>query len=289
MKLESYKNLFKGINKKLNNFNFILFLENIRNFKTEDLKNLNYRRLLYDLRNSKYLKPSLGLSGAFLLTTFFLIPAFETITSTIKKAKEYKDESINLPNKISELKEKSLQFEEIKTKMNDINSSFLNKEQIIFIAQLLNETAKKTDVIINSFSPLIRSDSSKLCKTNTFQKKSQKFKSVKKKSRLKTKGLITDNFFEVTFLSDYLNIIEFLKEIQLYDVVVIPYCLEVNSQQKSTGLISEKIEDQNLLIIPLNKKGKPTISYEEIDNFNLNTDLVNVETRVVFKIPSLNN
>ena len=66
--------------------------------------------------------------------------------------------------KISELKNKSFKFEEIKTKMTEINTSFIRKEQIIFIAQLLNETAKTTDVDINSFSPIFRSENSKLCK-----------------------------------------------------------------------------------------------------------------------------
>ena len=142
-----------------------------------------------------------------------------------------------MPNKISDLKNQSLKFKEIKNKMASINSSFIGNDQIIFIIQLLNETAKKTDVKINSFSPILRPESSKLCKISTFQKKSKKFKSVKK-SQLQKKGLLADNYFEVTFKSDYLDIVEFLKEIQLFDVNVIPLCIEVNSQQASIKTIS---------------------------------------------------
>ncbi len=147
---------------------------------------------------------------------------------------------------------------------------------------------KKTNVNLNSFSPIFRSDSSKLCKTSTYQKKSKNFKSAKKKSSLAKKGSLNDNYFEATFKSDYLDIVEFLKEVQLYDVMVVPICLEINSQQELALSSSEKSKDKDSIIIPLNKKGVPLISYDEINNINKNPDLGEVDTKIVFKIPSLN-
>ena len=170
--------------------------------------------------------------------------------------------------------------------MDKINSSFIRNDQIIFMVQLLNETAKTTNVKINSFTPILRPESSKLCKVSSFQKKSKKFKSVKKPQLLK-KGLLADNYFEVTFKSDYLDIVEFLKEIQLYDVNVIPLCIEVNSQQKSTS-ISEKNNEYDSLIIPLSKGGKPLISQDDVDKINVTSESGNVETKLVLKIPSFN-
>ena len=287
MVFKDYKNLFKGFTKKLNEFDLNLFLENIKNLKIDDLKNINYTRLLYDVRNSQYLKPTLGILSASLLTIFLLAPAIETISSSHKKAKKYKFESKNLPSKIDELKNKSLKFEEIKTKMIEIDSSFIKNEQIIFISQLLNETSKKTNVNINSFSPIFRAESSKLCKTSTFQKKSKTFKSLKNKTKLVKKGSLKDNYFEATFKSDYLDIINFLKEIQLYNVIVIPFCLEINSHQKSISSSSEKNLDKDSIIIPLNKEGDPLITYDEINLINKNPDLGEVETKIVFKIPSI--
>ena len=193
-----------------------------------------------------------------------------------------------MQTKINELKNKSLKFEEIKTKMDEINSSFLKNQQILFIAHLLNETSKKTNVKINSFSPIFRADSSKLCKTSTYQKKSKKFKSVKKKPNLVKKGSLNDNYFEATFKSDYLDIVEFLKELQIFDVIVIPFCLEINSQQKLVTSSSEKSKDKDSIIIPLNQEGLPLISNNEIDLINNNPDLGEVETKIVFKIPSFN-
>ncbi len=288
MKFQDYKNSFNDFIKKLKQIDLNSFLEEIKNLKIDDLKNINYRRLFYDVRNSQYIKPTFGILSASLLTILFLVPALETINSSLKKAKKYKFESENLSNKITELKNESLKFEEIQTKFNEINSSFIKNEQILFISHLLNETSKKTNVNINSFSPIFRADSSKLCKTSIYQKKSKNFKSVKKKPNLLKKGSLKDNYFEATFKSNYLDIVAFLKEIQLYDVMVIPLCLEINSQQKSTTSSSEKSKDNDSIIIPLNQEGVPLISYDEVDILNKNPDLGEVETKIVFKIPSRN-
>ena len=72
--------------------------------------------------------------------------------------------------------------------MSEINTSFIKKDQIIFITQLLNETAKKSEVNINSFSPLLKADTSKLCKISTSQKRSKKFKSQPRTANSQKKG-----------------------------------------------------------------------------------------------------
>ena len=286
MKLKDYKNLFNSFTKKLNEIDFNLILDNLKNFKIDDLKRINYKRVFYDVQNSQYLKPTLGIISASLVTIFFFVPAIDELNDSFKKAKRYKYESINLSNIKLELKNKNLKLEEIRSKMAEINSSFLKKEQIIFISKLLNETAKKTNVNINTFSPIFRADSSKLCKISSSQRKSKKFKSTKRKTTLQSKGLLTSNYFEATFSSDYLDIISFLKEIQLFDVTIIPLCLEVDSQQKLSASISKTGKDSDSIIIPLNKEGEPLISYQEVSNINNDPDSGNVQTKIIFKIPS---
>ena len=68
MKLQNYKKLFSDFTNKLKEFEFNSFLETIKNLKIDDLKNINYKRLFYDVRNSQYLKPSVGIFSASLLT-----------------------------------------------------------------------------------------------------------------------------------------------------------------------------------------------------------------------------
>ena len=70
--------------------------------------------------------------------------------------------------------------------------------------------------------------------------------------------------------------------------MLIPLCLEINSQEKVVTSNSEKSKDKDSIIIPLNQEGLPLISNNEIDLINNNPDLGEVETKIVFKIPSFN-
>ena len=170
--------------------------------------------------------------------------------------------------------------------MTDVNNSFLRNNQLVFITQLLNEVAKKSNVRINSFSPILKPDSSKLCKKSTIQKQSKEFKSKQKKQNSSQKGSTLDNFYEVSFSSDYLDILKFLNLVQEYDVTVIPYCLEVESELNITTQISKKDTKNESLIIPLDELGRPINSSYEIDEIKENSKLGKVITRIIFKIPS---
>ena len=90
MKFQNYKKLFNAFTKRINEIDLNSFLESIKNLKIDDLKNINYKRLFYDIRNSQYLKPSIGILSASLLTVFLLIPAIETINTSLKEEKKYK-------------------------------------------------------------------------------------------------------------------------------------------------------------------------------------------------------
>ena len=59
MKLQNYKNLIIGLTKKIKEFDFNSFFEEIKSLNIDDFKNINYKRLLYDIRNSQYLKPTI--------------------------------------------------------------------------------------------------------------------------------------------------------------------------------------------------------------------------------------
>ena len=99
MKLQNYKNLFIGLTKKIKEFDFNSFLEEIKNLNIDDFKNINYKRLLYDIRNSQYLKPTIGIFSASIITIFIFIPSVETVNESFKKAK-----NINLSQKIYQIK-----------------------------------------------------------------------------------------------------------------------------------------------------------------------------------------
>ena len=258
----------------------------LKDIKIEDLKNINYKRLFYDIRRSKYTKPILGITLAGLLSALVLIPKFEFLVSTRKKLKQFRRESQNLPTKRSQLKKAKKEFKEVEKIMTDVNNSFLRNNQLVFITQLLNEVAKKSNVRINSFSPILKPDSSKLCKKSTIQKQSKKFKSRQNNQNSSQKGSTLENFYEVSFSSDYLDILKFLNLVQEYNVTVIPYCLEVESEINiSTQISNQNIKNESL-IIPLDELGKPINGSNETDETVKNANLGKVITKIIFKIPS---
>ena len=277
---------FSNLSQKLKDIDLNEILENFKDLKVEDIKNINYKRLFYDIRRSKYTKPTIGFISASLLLVLILLPSFELLISSVRKAKQYENESIDLPKIETELKKESNKFEEIRKMMEVVNSSFIKNEQIIFISKLFNEASKKSNTKITYFSPILKADSSNLCKSSLSQKTSRKFKTKRKKSNNKAKGALQTKYYEVKLNSDYLDIIQFLREIQLFDVMIIPYCLEVESQLAIPIDNSYKNNINDSLVIPLNKSGLPINSENDVDQIDNYQNLGNVFARIIFKIPS---
>ena len=277
---------FRNLSQKLKDIDLNEILENFKDLKVEDIKNINYKRLFYDIKRSKYTKPTIGVISASLLLLLILLPSFELLISSVRKAKQYENESIDLTKIETELKKENTKFEEIRKMMEVVNSSFIKNEQIIFISKLLNEASKKSNTKITYFSPILKADSSNLCKSSLSQKTSRKFKTKRKKSNNKAKGSLQTKYYEVKLNSDYLDIIQFLREIQLFDVMIIPYCLEVESQLAIPIDNSYKNNINDSLVIPLNKSGLPIDSENDVDQIDNYQNLGNVFARIIFKIPS---
>ena len=286
MTKNNYINFLKNLSQTLKDININEIFENLKTIKVEDFKNINYKRLLFDIKRSKYTKPTLGVVSASLILIFILLPSLEFLFASFRKAQQYKNESMDLPNKKEQLKKENLKLEEIKKILKDVNSSFIKNEQIIFITKLLNEASKKSNIQITYFSPIIKTDTSKLCKNSPSEKNSKKFKSKRNKSNKNFKGSLQNKYYEVKFNSDYLDIIEFLKEIQLYNVTIIPYCLEVESQLEIIKDSSDKKDNNDSFVIPLNKSGYPIDNDNEIQRIDNSSNFGKVFAKIIFKIPS---
>ena len=280
----NFQKSFNEFSKKLREFDFNVFQENIRSFKIQDLKNINFSRLIYDVRHSKYTKPVLGISTASTLTVLFLIPNIISINKSLKKVREYRNESIILQSKIKKLKIEKDKYEEINKKVNTINKSFLKNEDVIFIANLINEAAKKSNIRIQSFKPILNADTSNLCKVSTSQKNSKKFTKQRKNISKSKKGSLVKKFYELSFSSDYMDSVQFLRDIQDYDVMLSFYCLEVESAQINL-IDNEKIEYESF-IIPLDSVGYPIGTLEENKKNIISQNLGDVFSKVIILIPS---
>jgi len=286
VQITNLKKFFNELLQRVKNFDFNSFQEDLNSLKIEDIKNINYRRLLYDIRSSKYTKPTIGILSAAGLFVFILIPKIQFINSSFKKIGQYKNESRMLNSQILKLEKESREFKEIKDIMLSINGSFLKNEEIIFIAKLLNETAKKSNVDIKYFSPILKADTSNLCKASTSQKNSKLFKSKGKRTKTSNKGSLQKKYYEVTFSSDYMDLIQFLKEIQMYDVTLASHCLEVESEKRVTSPSTDTQSNDDSLIIPLDQFGKPIISYEDLSISKNSKNSGEINTTIVLQIPS---
>ena len=279
----NFQKFFNKFSNKIREFDFNVFQENIRNFKIQDLKKINFSRLFYDIRHSKYTKPVLGISTASTLTVLFLIPNIISINKSLKKVREYRNESIILQSKIKKLKIEKDKYEEINKKINIINKSFLKNEDVIFIANLINEAAKKSNIRIQSFKPILNSDTSNLCKVSTSQKNSTKFTKQKKNISKSKKGSLVNKFYELTFRSDYMDSVQFLRDIQNYDVMLSFYCLEVESDQ--INLVNNKQIEGESFVVPLDKLGYPIGNLDE-NKKNNSQNLGDVVNKIILLIPS---
>ena len=280
----NFQKSFNEFSKKIRELDFNAFQEKIRNIQIKDLKNINFSRLIYDIRHSKYTKPVLGISTASVLTILVLIPNIISINKSLNKVRQYRYESKNLQAKIKELQIEKDKYDEIDKEMNIIKKSFLKNEDVIFIANLINLAAKKSNVRIQSFKPIINSDTSNLCKVSTTQKNSTKFTKQRKNIPKSKKGSLVKKFYEITFSSDYMDSVQFLKDIQNYDVMLSFYCLEVDSAQINS-IKNKDIKDESF-IVPLDKLGYPIGTLEgkkENNNFQNLGDVVN---NVILLIPS---
>lgn len=275
---------FNDFSRKIREFDFNVFQENIRKIQIQDLKNINFSRLIYDIRHSKYTKPVLGISTASVITILFLLPNIISINKSLKKVRQYRNESINLQSKIQELKIEKDKYDEINKKINTINKSFLKNEDLIFIANLINEAAKKSNIRIQSFKPILNSDTSNLCKVSTSQKNSTKFTKQRKNVSKSKKGSLVKKFYELTFSSDYMDSVQFLRDIQNYDVMLSFYCLEVESAQINL-INNKKIEDESF-VVQLDNLGYPIGNLEENKKNKNSQNLGEVVNKIILLIPS---
>ena len=282
------KNSFKAYIKKLNEIDVNSLLASIQSINLEDIKKIDINQLSIKVKKSPILKPALGIIGASILFGFLLLPTLQTVISNFKKSNQYKFEANSLEVSKSKLENEKAKFEKLSLLMSEINESILKKEKRIFITKLINETAIKANVEISSFIPIDSARTGKLCKLSN-QSKGSRVNSRSSSRNPSKKGAFESNFYEINLISDYLNVIEFLKIIQYYDVTVIPKCLQISaSKPKNIGINDNNVDTNNNLTIitPLSSSGLPMNSSYPSNELGNSRSYGQVESRLVLKIPS---
>ena len=283
MKNSKSKKSFSSYIKKLNEIDINVLIESLKKINLKDLKEVDFKELVVKIRKSPILMPTLGLLSASAFFSILLIPSFNQVLTTFKKANQYRNESNKIEfnrNKIIKLEKK---IKESVLAMSEINKSIINKSDIIFISKLINETAIKSDVEITSILPIQSAKSDRLCRLSNQSPVTRK----RKKKTSSKKSSFQSNLFEINLNSNYLSVIEFLNNIQYYNVLIVPNCLEVKPSDvnSSKGI---KVNDPSKLsiITPLSESGIPMNLLNNKDQLDQINDFKNVKTRLVIKIPS---
>ena len=131
-----------------------------------------------------------GILAASVLFPIIFLPSINSLISSINNVKQYQLESSSLESKKIDLANKQKQIEKLALLMSEINESILTKEKLIFISKLINETALKANVEINSLLPIDAARSGKLCQQTNKSKSSRR----KNKSQ---KGSFNTNYCDI--------------------------------------------------------------------------------------------
>ena len=274
------KNSISSFIKKLNEIDINALIASLNNVNFQDLKKIDIKDLTRKIRKSDLFNPAIGLLGGSLLFIFLLIPSFEQLMSSFEKSRKYQNELNSLPSQRLKIKKLDSKLKKSNLLLSEIDKSIISKDYIIFISKLINDTSLKSNVNIISIKPVEIARSDKLCRASNDRKKSMKKNTI-------NKGSFQENFFEINLLSNYLDLIKFINNIQYYDVVILPICLEVviddNRQDKK---IASEDNINPSKIIPLSESGAPLYMNDSDDKLNSNDPLNKVKIRLVFKIPS---
>ena len=284
---KSNKNSFSSYIKKLNEIDINSLISSIQKINLKDLKKIDINELFTKISKSKIFKPSIGLLFASVFFGTLLLPSFEQLLSTYNKARKYQASSNKITITTNKLKELNKKVKKSNILMSEINDSIINKNDIIYISKLINETAIKTDVEIISIIPIDAAKSAKLCGLSNQPRKSKRSSRNKRKKNTTNKGDFEYNYFEINLNSSYLDVITFLSTIQYYDVVILPNCLQVLISKDNRSMKIKDITVNNpSRIIPIPESGLPDESSDFKDQLDLNTPFSKVQTRLVLKIPS---
>ena len=138
-------------------------IEKSKNITIEDLKEISWK----DIKASKFTKPLAGISLFFIFIFIFLIPEIERFNSKNLISKEFSIKSRNL-SKLENSLQKSLLIKSIlDSNLEDFTNLTAKKSKIIKLTNLISESAKRSLIEVQEFSPIDRQELSSCSATSS--------------------------------------------------------------------------------------------------------------------------
>ena len=232
--------------KKLKTIDIGELLEKAQTIKIEDLKSVKWK----DIYRSKLFFPIVGALLAIGSSIWIFLPAYRKTNSIRIEAKLYRNETIELDSLNQSLKKSLLIKKNIKEKSDELNSFIIDKNSLINIPRLLNDSAFYSDEQrgnINSFQRNLTSNNPSTSENmfpeleiNQSLKESQSIPINYKQFKPSNKRLrnlfsfpineidtqFTSNFYQINLEATYLKSLNFIRNLQDYKVSIIPICFE---------------------------------------------------------------
>ena len=136
--------------KKLKTIDIGELLEKAQTIKIEDLKSVKWK----DIYSSKLFFPVIGVLLAFGSSIWIFLPAYRKTNSIRIEAKLYRNETIQLDSLNQSLKNSLLIKKNIKEKSDELNSYIIDKNSLINIPRLLNDSALRAKIDLIEIRPI---------------------------------------------------------------------------------------------------------------------------------------
>ena len=279
---------FQQFIEKLKTIDVGELLDKAKSIKVEDIKSMKLSDFK-EITKSKYFYPSIGIIFASLSSIFLLFPSLEALKTRQAKSSQYKNENQELPLINQELEKRLVLQENFELLYSEFIDLVPEKKDLIFLPEILFDSAKRSKTEIIELSPITKDDLSS-CSTeseedlfnsefginnnfednidndfndleeppiddfymdNNLMQENSKLEVYQfnlnedegTKEFINVKKDISDifesNYFLINIKSDYLNSLKFLKYIQEYKMVILPYCFEPRVKGELTNSISE--------------------------------------------------
>ena len=132
-------------------------LEKAKTIKVEDIKSIKLSDLK-EITKSDYFFPSIGIIFAALTSILFLIPSIESLKENKSKAKQFKEESNELPFLSEELMRRNESKQKFDLLYKDFQGLVANKAELILIPEILYDSSNRSGAQIIEYAPITSED-----------------------------------------------------------------------------------------------------------------------------------
>tara|TARA_Y100001968_G_C19446874_1_gene765880 strand:+ start:1390 stop:2328 length:939 start_codon:yes stop_codon:yes gene_type:complete len=260
---------------QLRRIDVVELLDKAKSVKIENLRSLKLSDLKLFYKSSAFF-PTIGILLASISTCFLLVPSYKSFIIRQKQSEQYKLHALELPQLSDNLESKSMIKNEIDEKLKQYKKLVITPQKLIYLTEIINETAKKTFVELLEFNPIDNEELASCSSTpeeygfsseygsendlsydqsednfndqfddgtNSFDFQDDTIEEENiqiyefypsidkaKKLFLEPSTNLNDNFrsnlYMIHLKGDYLNVLNFNRAIQDYQIVIIPKCFE---------------------------------------------------------------